>query len=485
MDGAIVHVSAPPPPEGELPPPTAAGGKPAYRVPSMREVEALPWNGLKVVSTFSGCGGSCLGFRMAGYRVLWSSEFVESARETYRANHPSAVLDDRDIREVQPEDILRATGLAVGELDVFEGSPPCASFSTAGKREKLWGKAKEYSDGKKQRTDDLFAEYLRLLAGLRPRAFVAENVAGMVIGTAKGHFLEALAAMRALGYRVGARLLDAQWLGVPQARRRVIFVGVREDLGAEPPFPRPLPYRYSLRDALPWLGGGAGRVVHDTSGLWGSGDVTDRPAPTVTVGVNAVNANHFKVYAPESPVQFTGGFSKGRPVGLDDPAPTVMAHGIGGSGDTQCLLRVPLPDGSGERDRDDTRYRPRRPLEPTAEELAEADFSRYAIGREWEKLQPGEGSDKYLNLARAHPDRPSPTVTAQAGNVGAAGVAHPSEPRKFTIGELRRVCGFPDDFVLRGTYAQQWERLGRAVPPPLMAAVARELAAVLLTAGAR
>jgi DNA (cytosine-5)-methyltransferase 1 len=54
-------------------------------------------------------------------------------------------------------------------------------------------------------------------------------------------------------------------------------------------------------------------------------------------------------------------------------------------------------------------------------------------------------------------------------------VTHPTERRKFTIAELRRICGFPDDFVLTGTYAQQWERLGRAVPPPMMRAVADTL----------
>lgn len=495
MAGANARVDAPLPPETL--PAAHPVGKPPYRVPTMAELAEVPWNGLRVVSTFSGCGGSCLGFRMAGYRVAWASEFVAAARETYRANHPTPHVDERDIRSVTAEDILGTLGIAKGELDVFEGSPPCASFSMAGKREKLWGQEKQYSD-RKQRTDDLFTEWLRLLGGLMPRAFVAENVAGLVIGTAKGHFLEIVKQMRALGYRVAARLLDAQWLGVPQARRRVIFIGIREDLGVDPPHPRPLPYRYSIRDALPWLGGG--RVVHDTSGLYGAGDVTDRPSPAVTVGVNSLNSRHFQVHEPtlvtrvnsstrelvdrsvdlpsptvlthgrskstmllrEPEIRFTGGFSAGA-VPLDGPAPTVMAAGIGGSDDTQ--LRI-----SGA---------------PTEEELASVDFSRYAIGREWERLAQGQGSEKYLNLQRSHPDRPCPTVTATAGTVATAGVAHPSQPRKFTIAELRRLCGFPDDFVLTGTYAQQWERLGRAVPPPMMAAVARELAVLLLAAGGR
>ena len=114
--------------------------------------------------------------------------------------------------------ILKAIGLKAGEIDAMEGSPPCASFSTAGKREKHWGKAKKYSDTV-QRTDDLFFEYVRLIDGLKPRAFVAENVSGLVKGVAKGWFLEILAKLKACGYRVECRLLDAQWLGVPQARQ--------------------------------------------------------------------------------------------------------------------------------------------------------------------------------------------------------------------------------------------------------------------------
>jgi len=242
----------------------------------MIEIAALPDNGLRVVSFFSGCGGSCLGFKMAGYRVLWASEFIPAAADTYRANHPNTILDTRDIRKVQPKDILKATGLKVGELDCMEGSPPCASFSTAGKREKHWGKAKKYSDTV-QRVDDLFFEYIRLLDGLKPKVFVAENVSGLVKGVAKGYFLEILAKLKACGYRVGCKVLDAQWLGVPQARQRTIFIGVREDLGKQPVFPKPLPYRYSLREALPWI------VRGKYGPAWKSADA---PSPTVSAGMS-------------------------------------------------------------------------------------------------------------------------------------------------------------------------------------------------------
>lgn len=191
----------------------------------MAEIAALPWNGFKVASTFSGCGGSCLGYRMEGFKVIWANEFVPAAQASYKANaDPDSFLDCRDIRLIQPQEILDRCDLKQGEIDLFDGSPPCQAFSTAGKREKGWGKAKTYEHGAKQCNEKLFDEYIRLLRGLMPKVFVAENVSGLVKGTAKGYFLEILRDLKASGYRVVCKVLDAQWLGVPQQRQRTIFV---------------------------------------------------------------------------------------------------------------------------------------------------------------------------------------------------------------------------------------------------------------------
>jgi DNA (cytosine-5)-methyltransferase 1 len=102
-------------------------------------------------------------------------------------------------------------------------------------------------------------------------------------------------------------------------------------------------------------------------------------------------------------------------------------------------------------------------------------MGRFAIGREWDKLKPGEASDKYFNLVRPHPDQPCPTICASHGHPGVASVTHPTEKRKLTIEELKRICAFPDDFVLSGSYSQQWERLGRAVPPVMSFHIARTI----------
>lgn len=339
----------------------------------MSEVAAVRGtNGYKMVSTFSGCGGACLGFEMAGFEVVWASEFIEEARRTYEANHPGVPVDSRDIRDVTAEEILAATGLERGALDVFEGSPPCASFSTAGKREKGWGEVKAYSD-KEQRSDDLFFEYARLLDGLQPRVFTAENVSGLVKGKAIGYFKEILIALRSCGYAVEAKVLDASWLGVPQARQRLIFVGVRNDLvdryGIRPAHPKPRHPRYAIRDVLEI----DGAVIHDSE--------------------------------------------TGHDITLD----------------------------------------------------------RYAIGAEWDKIQPGQSSERYFQLVRPALDAPVGTITATGGGVGAASVTHPTQRRKFTLEELRILSSFPADFALTGTYAQRWERIGRSVPPFMARAIAETI----------
>lgn len=381
--------------------------KPPYRVPSMPEIEALPWNGYNVVSTFSGCGGSCLGYRMAGFKVRWASEFIPAAQEVYKLNHRDSILDTRDIRQVQPQEILDAIGLGVGDIDILDGSPPCASFSTAGKREAGWGKVKAYSDTK-QRTDDLFFEYARILKGLQPKVFVAENVSGLVKGTAKGYFKLILQELKDCGYNVKAKVLDAQWLGVPQMRQRLIFVGVRNDLQIEPAHPTPLDYRYSVRDALPWI------IAQGDNGGFGSGgwqDTRTKPSGTIGTGPQTGNGNF-----PPSLVE------------------------------------------------------------------AETDISKYAIGDEWERMGRvgASNSNHYLNLKRPKLDEPSYTISQLGGNTSLASVTHPTEKRKFSIAELKRICAFPDDFQLTGTYAQQWERLGRAVPPVMMAAIANTVQTEIL-----
>lgn len=387
--------------------------KPDFRIPTMAEIRAIPPNGFNAVSTFAGCGGSSTGYRMAGYRMLLANEFIQAAGDSYEANMAEyTVLDRRDIRKVTAQSILDSIGLAEGQLDVFDGSPPCASFSMAGRRAALWGAVKSYSDTE-QRVDDLFGEYLRIAEGLQAKVCTAENVPGLTIGVARGFYNEIMTSFDAIGYHAEAVILEAEWLGVPQARHRLFFVAVRKDLyaaGLKPVFPVPLPYYYAIKDALPHFH----RVVIHNG---------------------------------------TSGFDKEDTVyGADQVGPTIMAGGIAGRNLSQYHVE------------------------------AETDITKYAIGEQWEKMgQPGTQSDKFFQLVRPDPEKPCPTVTATAAQPGAASVVHPTEKRKFSVWELKRLCAFPEDYVLTGSYSQQVERLGRAVVPPVTMHLGRTIADRILT----
>lgn len=329
---------------------TDPSGKPPYRVPLVAEVAAAPRNGLIVVSTFSGGGGSSFGWEMAGFTVAAAVERDPGAAATYRLNHPGTVIFQGDVRSWGLEHLTATTGIRAGELDVLDGSPPCQPFSTAGKRDNGWREA--------DAREDMFAEFARILRELRPRAFVAENVKGLILGRAKGMFLETLASLRASGYRVEARLVDAQWLGVPQHRERVIFVGAREDLGTAPAFPSPLPYRYSTRDAI--------------------GDLLDLDRYREQI---VGNDRYRPVWGPQ-----------------DRTSPTIVA--------TRAM----------------------------------------SVGRIGGAVRDGEGQVLHLGIP-----------------------------------EIKRLCGFPDDYALAGSVDDQWHRLGDSVPPPMMAAVAAAVRDRVLT----
>ncbi|QDU73757.1 Modification methylase BspRI [Bremerella volcania] len=156
----------------------------------------------------------------------------------YRLNFPNTPLYHGDIANLTVEEALRLSGLAEGELDIFDGSPPCQGFSIAGKR--------QFHDARNQ----LFKEYVRLLRGLKPKAFIMENVAGMVKGKMKKIFAECLTELKASGYRVKAKLLDCSYFGVPQMRKRLIFIGIRRELGFEPSHPLPKGPVVSIMEAI-------------------------------------------------------------------------------------------------------------------------------------------------------------------------------------------------------------------------------------------
>lgn len=194
----------------------------AYRKHRLPKEQDAP----TVISLFAGCGGSSLGYSMAGFRELLAVEWDGNAVETFRANFADVPVWHGDVCSLSVGEILQKTELNPGELDVLDGSPPCQGFSTAGRR--------IMDDDRNQ----LFREYVRILAGLRPKIFVMENVSGMVKGKMKLIFADIMRELKNCGYSVSARLMNAMYFNVPQSRERMIFIGMRNDTGWTPSHPR-------------------------------------------------------------------------------------------------------------------------------------------------------------------------------------------------------------------------------------------------------
>lgn len=180
---------------------------------------------VKVFSTFSCGGGSTMGYKKAGFRVLGNVELDPAMNAMYVKNHHpqyNYCMDLRDFNRIEelPEDLYH--------LDILDGSPPCSTFSMSGSREQAWGVEKQFREGQKMQTlDDLFFVFLDTVAKLKPKIVIAENVAGLVYGNAKGYVREILAEFRELGYEVQLFKLNSAWMDVPQKRERVFFIANR------------------------------------------------------------------------------------------------------------------------------------------------------------------------------------------------------------------------------------------------------------------
>ncbi|MGN0026856.1 MAG: DNA cytosine methyltransferase [Clostridium sp.] len=175
---------------------------------------------LKTVSLFSGCGGMDLGFENAGFNIIWANDNNKKIEKTYNYNHKNTKLVIRSLVDIDSKDIP--------ECDVIIGGPPCQSWSLGGSM-----KGKDDSRGQ------LFYEYVRVIRDKRPKAFVAENVKGIISKAHLDSFNEIINMFKEAGYTVSYKLVNAKNYGVPQDRERVFIVGIRSDLGVSYQFPDP------------------------------------------------------------------------------------------------------------------------------------------------------------------------------------------------------------------------------------------------------
>lgn len=194
---------------------------------------------LNCIDLFCGCGGLSKGFSDAGYNVLVGVDNNAAALETFKLNHKGGISLNADLSESKT--FAKIKELACGKkIDVIIAGPPCQGFSLTGPR--------NFDDPRNK----LYLAVIEIVRQYQPKAFIIENVPGMET-LYKGQIRdEILRRFRAMNYKVECRILCAADYGVPQMRKRLIFMGIRSDIG-KPNFPNPIltPEHYiTCKDAI-------------------------------------------------------------------------------------------------------------------------------------------------------------------------------------------------------------------------------------------
>lgn len=191
--------------------------------------EQMEGKNIRTLSLFSGGGGLDIGFEKAGFDILFATDFNHECCETLRLNR--GVTLSADLVVVEQDITTMDFAILPKDVDMIIGGPPCQSFSASGRR--AGGAA-----GKLDKRGNLFESYVKVVGLLKPKAFLFENVRG-ILATNKGQdFLEIIDAFSALGYTIEKRLLDAEDYGVPQQRERMFIVGHK--LGKAFLYPKPV-----------------------------------------------------------------------------------------------------------------------------------------------------------------------------------------------------------------------------------------------------
>jgi len=203
------------------------------------------------IDLFSGCGGLTLGLKKARFWVVGAVELNRLAVETYRKNHPDVTVWESDIRTLNPYSLRDQLELKEGELALLAGCPPCQGFSRL--------RTKNGAFAVDDPRNDLLFEYVRFVRAFRPRALMMENVPWLADDS---RFLKFCKRIKALGYKYEHLILNAADYGVPQRRKRLIFLaGLKGNI----PFALPSRKCRTVRSAIGNLpaAGNSGDALHD------------------------------------------------------------------------------------------------------------------------------------------------------------------------------------------------------------------------------
>lgn len=359
------------------------------------------------ISLFCGAGGCSLGFKQAGFSILYANDKDSAAVGTYRNNFPETKCTEEDIDNLDFTSILKDIELKSGELDILIGGPPCQGFSTAGTR--FWDDPRNH----------LLRSYVKALKIIKPKWFLMENVEGLLTSNKGNYVFEASKAFLELGYDIRIEKVYSQEFGIPQRRKRVLIIGNR--IGHEFKMPEP--------------------TLKVSGQIFRNSDVTLNHAiqslPEATNEKNRLLASDFA-----QPLDDFDSLLRNEADSISDHySPKI--NGI-------QLERI-------------SALKPGQTMKDLPEELQHESFKKRANRRVADGTPTEKRGGAPSGIKRLHGSEPCLTITGAATRE----LIHPTEDRPLTLREAARIQTFPDSFNFSGNNSQKIQQVGNAIPPML------------------
>jgi DNA (cytosine-5)-methyltransferase 1 len=384
----------------------------------------------KLISLFSGAGGMDLGFKQAGFDIIFANDFDKDACETYKKNIDDNIVC-KSILEIKDDDIPK-------NIDVLIGGFPCQGFSIANKNRNV-----------NDERNSLYKEMIRIIEISKPKIIVAENVKGILSLGDGVIFKQIKEDLESLGYKADYRLVNTAYYGVPQARERVIILANK--IGVLNSFPTP---------------------THDFNSFITTKDVIEDLA-NVDITNNVIDLKGKKVYNHYASTNVHDKFwGRKHPVKQEDIC--------------DYLKEWRKRAGISTKKIDDIfGYR------HTAGHWFRKDNNSGSIPKpsDWWKLkeilkfddkydkQVTELEEKQIvfeqSLRITNWDKPSDTITATSPEI------HINKERRLSARECARIQTFPDDFIFTGSLNSMYRQIGNAVPVKFANILAKEVLKML------
>jgi DNA (cytosine-5)-methyltransferase 1 len=365
------------------------------------------------IDLFAGAGGLSEGFRMEDFQILIANDFNKDAAETYKLNHPDVQFLDGPIQNIIGQDLLKLTNIEKGELDVLIGGPPCQAFS-------VYNHQRGFHDER----SGLFREYIRLVEALEPKIIIMENVTGMSSVEKGRAIIEIYESLEELGYNVEHKILKAEEYGVPQERRRLIFLGVRDNYFIE--WPEPTHNKEG------------DKKLKKFNTVWDA--ISDLPALKIDEGFEEGN------YINEPLSTLQKNLRKNSKFIFNHYAPHLTAININ-------RMQF-IPQGGSWR-----------------------DIPQHLLPDGMKRAKRSDHTKRYGRLMQ---DGLSSTILTRCDPHWGAYI-HPTQDRTLTVREAARLQTFPDCIKFSGARVEQYRQVGNAVPPLLSKAIAKSVKNILLS----